>query len=139
MHHLWVRFSGFLLAVAVLAISGCSSTPPSEDRPSAQFALAVNLNDAFAGLYPKVYINNQLVFRDKLLLAAQTHQVKLQYRNRQGQTLTQVMDVNFQANRCYFLAYRDQQFQFNIQTYQADYCSALIDRTRYEAVGFKRS
>lgn len=132
----------FLLALLVAALlqHGCSTQAPQpqeSDRPSKHYALVVNLADSFNKRYPKIYLNDQYIFRDKLLLTPKKYQFKLSYRDRFGNLHSQIMNLELQANTCYYLDYQNDAFRFNRGAYGQSYCSSMIDRTRYEMTTFK--
>ncbi|QKI89804.1 hypothetical protein [Thiomicrorhabdus xiamenensis] len=133
--------AGLIFIISAALLHGCSTpqTQPEPDRPSKHYALVVNLADSFNKLYPKVYLNDQYIFRDKLLLVPKTYQFKVSYRDHSGRKRSQVMRVELQANRCYHLDYSAGQFRFTSGAYGEAYCSAMIDRTRYELTSFSNA
>ncbi|BBP45226.1 hypothetical protein THMIRHAS_05990 [Thiosulfatimonas sediminis] len=118
--------------VAVLQ-SGCSSQAVLDpQRPASQFALTTNLADDFGRLYPKVYVNGNYVFRDKLLLVPKTYQFKMTYLDTMGKTHEENMQVTIKANQCYYLERKNNRFRFNVGVFDESDCSAKIDQARYD-------
>lgn len=129
-----------LLSVALLLQGGCSSTSDIDsDRPASQYALATNLADSFNRLYPKIYINGSYVFRDKLLLTPKDYHFKITYRDAAGLTHAENMQIKIESNKCYYLERKNGHFRFNSAAWDAEICSDMIDRTRYEMTYFRKS
>lgn len=126
-----------LIAFALLQ-GGCSNSVERE-RPAGIYALTTNLADSFDRLYPKIYINGNYVFRDKLLLTPKQYHFKFTYRDAAGLTHAENMHVNIEANHCYYLQRKNGRFRFNSGALDDEVCSDMIDRTRYEMTYFRKS